>query len=111
MALLEAPGISAWGFLFLPALPGGRIFPVLDAGRVVPVGSRDYREWNLPVCLVQVGEQIAGLLEGLGMLFFIGQVFQLMRVLADQKKFLGRTGVGEDLLLLGVGLARGMGLP
>ena len=49
--------------------------------------------------------------ESLAVLLVIGQVGQLMRVVVDLKEFLGRAWVGEDLLLVRVGLAGGMSLP
>ena len=45
------------------------------------------------------------------MLGVVCQVAQLMRVFVDLEEFLRRTGVGEYLMLVGVGFACGMGLP
>ena len=88
----------------------GQDFPVLDPGRGVPVGGRVGRD-GIPRLLGPCGKQDSGLFESLAVLLVIGQVGQLMRVVVDLKEFLGRAWVGEDLLLVRVGLAGGMGLP
>ena len=56
-------------------------------------------------------EQIAGLLDGLRMLGVLDQVGELMRVVVDLKEFLGRARVGEYLVLIWIGFARGMSHP
>ena len=95
---------------FFSGLSGRENLAVLDAGRIVAVGSRVFRN-GVPRLSGPGSEQIAGLLEGLCMPRILGQIGQLMRVVADHKEFLRWARIGEDLVLFGVGLARGMGLP
>ena len=85
-------------------------FPVLDTGRIVTVGGRIGRD-GISRLLSPSDEQIAGLLDGLRMLGVLRQIGKLMRIVANHKEFLRRARIGEDLALLGVGLARGMSLP
>ena len=83
---------------------------VLDSGRIVAAGSRVVGN-GIPCLPGPFGEHITGLLKGLGMLGILRQVGELMGVVVDLEEFLRRARVGEYLMLLGVGLAGGMGLP
>ena len=85
-------------------------FPVLDTRRIVTIGRRVVGN-GIPRLLGPIGEKSARLLEGLGMLGVLGQVGELMRVVVDLKEFLGRARVGEDLVLIWIGFARGMSHP